>query len=378
MTIKFTKTNPMRQQRCFAKGWPFLALTTALHRVLPCLGLIAALLVFPSDLRAAEKGPAGKKPVLIFLLSGQSNMSGRGELGDVNKPAAPQNATLVRFIKAPENVEKYKSLYSGPNKTPSGWTIREDVFITMGTGTDAVHSGLKPGYGGFRNKGFGPELGIGYVLGDKYDETVLLVKVAFGANSLGVNFRPPSSGGQLGDKYPLVVEALRNAVARLPEIVPGYDKAQGYKIAGFFWNQGEHDANEKLAPEYGRNLTNLIKDLRKEFEAPDMQAVVAITGCYGRDFADLVQGNATQEQKDKATKWWRMVRDAQVGISQRPEFKGNVATAETRDFWRPREEFGGSKQGIHWNNNGESYWLMGEEMGQAMVELLKTREIQRQ
>jgi|GEM_PF-4671930 len=71
-----------------------------------CLALIAAMSMFPASLPAAEKGAPGKKPVLIFLLSGQSNMSGRGDLGDLNKPAAEQKATLVRYIKAPENVEK--------------------------------------------------------------------------------------------------------------------------------------------------------------------------------------------------------------------------------------------------------------------------------
>jgi len=332
---------------------------------------MVAISLFSASLRAAGQSKASEKPVQIFLLSGQSNMSGRGTLGDLNKPAAEQKATLVRYIKAPENLEKYLSLYSGPNKTRSGWTIRDDVFITMGTGPEAMHGGLQPNYGGFRNKGFGPELGIGHVLGNRHEETVLLVKVAFGANNLAVNFRPPSSGGQLGDKYPLVVQGLRDAIAHLPDLVPGYDNAQGYKIAGFFWNQGEHDASEKFAPEYAANLSNLIKDLRKEFDAPDMPAVVAVTGCFGRDYADLVQGKTTQEQKDSATKWWRMVQDAQVAISQQPEFKGNVATAETRDFWRPREEFGGSKQGIHWNSNGESYWLMGEAMGRSMMELLK-------
>ncbi len=333
---------------------------------------MTALLLMAATALAGDE-IVGRKPVMIFLLSGQSNMTGRGILGDLNKPAEEQKATLVRFIKSPENAEKYKGLYGGSNKTRDGWTIRDDVFITMGTGKEAVHDGLRPGFGGFRNKGFGPELGIGHVLGNRYEETVLLVKVAFGANNLAVNFRPPGSGGQIGDKYPLVVSALRDAITGLPELVPGYDKSQGYKIAGFFWNQGEHDANEKFAPEYETNLANLIKDLRKEFNAPDMKAVVAVTGCFGRDLADVVQGKQTQEEKDTATKWWRMVRDAQVAISQRPEFKGNVATAETRDFWRPREQFGGSNQGIHWNGNGESYWLMGEAMGQEMVKLLDSK-----
>jgi hypothetical protein len=48
-----------------------------------------------------------------------------------------------------------------------------------------------------------------------------------------------------------------------------------------------------------------------------------------------------------------------------------VAVAETRDFYRPQEPFGGNKQTIHWHANGESYWLMGEAMGREMVKLLK-------
>jgi alpha-galactosidase len=314
--------------------------------------LALALVAIPAT---AGETQVAKRPVRIFLLSGQSNMTGRGELGNLNKPAEDQKATLVRFIKAPENVEKYKGLYTGANKTRDGWTIRDDVFIIAGAGTNTAHGGLKPGYGGFRNKGFGPELGIGHVLGDRYEEPILLVKAAFGACNLAVDFRPPSSGGQVGDKYSLVVETLRGAVRRLPELVPGYTQEQGYKIAGFFWNQGEHDATEKFAPEYEKNLGNLIKDLRKEFNAPDMKAVIAVTGAGGWD---------------PTAKWRNMVCDAQLALAKRSEFKGNVATTETRDFYRPQEKFGGNKQGIHWHGNGESYWLMGEAMGRDMVKLL--------
>jgi hypothetical protein len=322
----------------------------------------AALLLLAPVLCAEEKTNTGKKPVLIFLLSGQSNMTGRGELGALNKPAEEQKASLVRYIKTPENMEKYKSLYTGTNKTQAGWTIRDDVFITMGEGTNAISSGLRPGFGGFRNKGFGPELGIGYVLGDQYDETILLVKAAYGANSLAVNFRPPSSGGKLGDKYPLVVSALRDAIRRLPEIIPGYQKEAGYKIAGFFWNQGEHDGTPEFAAEYEKNLSNLILDLRKEFKAPEMKAVIAVTGFGGRD---LVGDN------DKSKEAHLKVIAAQLAVPLRPEFKGTVATVETRDFYRPQDKFGGNNQTIHWHGNGESYWLMGEAMGQEMVRLLK-------
>jgi len=310
----------------------------------------------------ALAGAAEGKPVKIFIVSGQSNMTGRGALGEFNKPAADQKATLVRYILEPQNVEKYKSLYKDVEKKGRSWTVRDDVFITMGDwphdGKEGhgKHGGLGPHYGGFRNRGFGPELGIGHALGDYHDETVLLVKVTFGANGLSNNFRPPSSGGTLGDKYPLVIKAVNDAIEHLPEIIPGYQKETGYEIAGFFWNQGESDGSPEASAEYEQNMANLITDLRKEFKAPDMKAVIAVTGFGGR--------GAEGEGQLK-------VIAAQLAVPLRPEFKGTVATVETRDFWRPVEQFGsGGGGGIHWNGNGESYWLMGEAMGREMVKLL--------
>lgn len=328
---------------------------------LTALALSSSRAVFAAE-PAVAKPHGMKKPVKIYLLSGQSNMTGRGGLGDLNKPAAEQKATLFRFIMEPQNVVKYKFLYKDVEKNGRAWAVRDDVFITMGDwphdGKEGYgkHGGLGPFYGGFRNKGFGPELGIGHALGDFHDEPVLLVKVAFGANSLAGNFRPPSSGGTTGDKYPLVVKAVKEAIEHLPEIIPGCEKDAGYEIAGFFWNQGEHDCTPEFSAEYEHNLANLIKDLRQELKAPAMKAVIAVTGFGGRD-------NRQAEQQK--------VIESQWAVPLRPEFKGTVATVETRDFWRPQDQFGGNNQGIHWNGNGESYWLMGEAMGKAMTELLK-------
>ena len=343
--------------------------------------LLIAATVLAEDAKPAGQTKPAKGPVKVFLLSGQSNMTGRGTLGNLNKPAADQKATLVRYIKAPENAAKYKFLYAGPNKTSDGWTIRDDVFITVGDwphlkpgeqgySTYKKHGGLAPHYGGFRNKGFGPELAIGNLLGDHYDEPVLLVKVSFGGNSLGGNFRPPSSGGQLGDKYPLVVKAMKEALEHIADIVPGYDKKQGYQLVGFFWNQGISDMNDKFSAEYETNLVNLIKDIRKDLNAPGLKTVVAVTGNYGWDLADVLKYQKTQEKKDQVAGWYKKVIAAQWAVSKLPEFKGTVATAETRDFWRPQEQYGGGKQGWHWNTNGESYWLIGEAMGKTMLKLL--------
>jgi alpha-galactosidase len=56
---------------------------------------------------------------------------------------------------------------------------------------------------------------------------------------------------------------------------------------------------------------------------------------------------------------------AQAAVAGYPEFKGNVAFVGTKAFWREKED-SPSGQGYHWNTNAETYYLIGESMGQAM------------
>jgi len=63
---------------------------------------------------------------------------------------------------------------------------------------------------------------------------------------------------------------------------------------------------------------------------------------------------------------------AQAAVAEHPEFKGNVAFVGTRAFWRPEDQ-SPNKQGYHWNSNAETYYLIGEAMGEAMKRLLDAR-----
>jgi alpha-galactosidase len=324
-----------------------------------------------------------KAPVKVFILSGQSNMTGRGALGELDKPAEEQAATLAKFIKQPENLDKYKFLYDGPIKNDKGWTLRDDVYISLGEwprnkeGEDgyspwAKHGQFGPNYGGRRNNGFGPELAIGHMLGEYYDETVVLIKIAYGGNSLAGNFRPPSAGGTLGDKYPKVVETVNTALNNLGQFVPGYTNEQGYEIVGLFWNQGLSDVLPPAIDEYKDNLVYLINDWRKAFKAPKMLVSIGVTGNWGREFTELKENEKISDE-DRAAyiNGMKKLAEAQLSIPRMKAFHRNVKTAETRDFWRPREEHGGRGTETHWMANGESYWLIGEAMGQAMLELIK-------
>ncbi len=50
-------------------------------------------------------------------------------------------------------------------------------------------------------------------------------------------------------------------------------------------------------------------------------------------------------------------------------FKGNVSFVGTRAFYRPKEA-SPSGQGYHWNSKAETYYLIGDAMGKALLRLI--------
>ena len=133
-----------------------------------------------------------KVKLKVFVLSGQSNMQG--------KAAA---YTLDAVIKDPKTRDQFKHL-----KKDGEWVKREDVWVSfLGNRNRAgypLHGPLTVGYGSQKtirdanNKkvpvpGVGPELGIGHVLGEHFNEQVLLIKAAWGGRAVKYSFRPPSA-----------------------------------------------------------------------------------------------------------------------------------------------------------------------------------------
>jgi len=183
-----------------------------------------------------------------------------------------------------------------------------------------------------------------------------------GNRALGFDFRPPSSGRTDPDnkweslEYKLMVEGVRKTLDQIAKIVPGY-KGQGYEIAGLVWWQGHKDGfSPELIAEYEQNLVNLIKDVRKEFKAPKMPAVIATVGFGGHNMSDK----------------YLKILEAQMAVGdpkKHPEFAGTVASVDIRDYWRQVDE-SPTSQDYHYNRNAETYMLVGDALGRAMVRLL--------
>ncbi|MFP6658205.1 MAG: sialate O-acetylesterase, partial [Pirellulales bacterium] len=124
----------------------------------------------------------------------------------------------------------------------------------------------------------------------------------------------------------------------------------------FVWFQGWNDMfNDQARAEYEQNLVNLIKDIRNHFSRADLPVVIGELGNGG----------------PKAGANMMAIRQAQAAAAARPEFKSTVSFVRTAQFARPREQSPNVGHGHHWFGNAESYFLIGDALGRAMIELTK-------
>jgi hypothetical protein len=323
----------------------------------------------PRTLTAPDDKPgAANKPIKVFILMGQSNMVGMGDIG-------PETAkgTLTYLTKTDK---KYPYLVNGDK-----WTERKDVYYY-----DArVKKGAALSPLANNGKAIGPEVGFGYVMGQVIDEPVLVLKSCIGNRSLGWDLLPPGSkqfafegktyagykdtpdswvDGQpkkevnwyAGKQYDDDMTNAKEALKAIAKWYPAY-KDQGHEIAGFVWWQGHKDTgNAAHASKYEENLERLIFSLRKDYDAPNAKFVLA-TGC----------GNPGKVGLGKK------IAEAQLAMGDAkkyPKFDGNVKAIDTMGYWREVAD-SPKNQGYHYNRNAETYMETGLSLGWAMAELLK-------
>ena len=289
-------------------------------------------MIFHSDLLKLEG-----KPIKIFILAGQSNMQGQGVVS-MDHPERYNKGlgNLEWAIKNAPSRERMKHLQDKHGR----WTKRKDVVVFRMLENGRIKkSPLRIGLTDYQGEEhFGPELQFGHIMGDYFEEPVVLIKTAWGGKSLMVDFRPPSSGGQTGSLYQEILEIIGKTTQ---EISPNK-----YQFAGFVWMHGWNDMiNDQATDQYESNLINLTKDLRKELGAPDLPVVIGELGNSNNKKFRMIQRTASEKIK-------------------------NCSFAETASFLRPAEMSPCPGHGHHWFANAESYFLIGESLGKSMRELL--------
>ena len=333
----------------------------------------------PASLPDPDGEPADMtRPVQVYILLGQSNMLG---FGKIEPGKAEPDGSLRHAVTE-------KKLYPYLVDDAGNWTERKDVrnVRVMGSGLGGMRQ-FNNEWLTIKGRTIGPEVGIGHYLGEAIDAPVLILKSCIGNRALGWDLLPPGSEGfeftddkgvtwihpgykgtperwekgtepkkinwYAGMQYDGDIARARKVLADLDTYYPG---ATEYEVAGFFWWQGDRDSRSAaLSSRYERNLAALIRQLRKDFDSPTAKFVCASLGQTEKGSTD--NGGKILEAM--------FAVDGKSG--KYPEFKGDVAAVYTHPLSK------GGSSGGHYGGNAETYMNVGEAMGRAMVELLKSK-----
>jgi len=293
-----------------------------------------------------------KAPIQVFVLAGQSNMEGQGVVDlDHEEYYNGGKGTLNSVIESDKS-GRYRHVIDGR----SNYLKRDDVFVRFETRQGLKTGGLSIGFTGYPEKHhIGPEFQFGHVIGNEIRKPVLLIKTAWGGKSLYKDFRPPLSGGITGEYYKRMLREVDEALANIQK--ENLELAgRRYEISGFVWFQGWNDMyDEGARNEYAINLANLILGVREALDRPELPIVVGELGNGGSDTSDNMQS----------------IRDAQRTATLDPRLNGNVRFVQTHQFARPADQSPNVGHAHHWFGNAESYFLIGDAFGKAMLDLLK-------
>lgn len=323
-------------------------------------------------------------------MMGQSNMLGEGKIAGW-KDGTLQYATGIKGL--------YPYLVDQKTKTWSQLDHVRDVAV-MGndaTGTiGSLHHNEWMSVNPTKKSTIGPELGIGYAMGlNGTKAPTMLLKSCIGNRALGWDLLPPGTaqwdydygngkvstfagygdspskwdkgttpkpiGWHAGLQYDGDVNRSKVVLEDLATYYPGKTSAGSpvsYEVAGFFWWQGDKDMRDPgYYTRYEFNLVNLIKQLRKDFNAPNAKFVTASLG---------------QTEKG-STGGDGQILDAMLAVDGKsgkyPEFAGNVAAVYTHPLSK------GASSSSHYGGNSETYMNIGEAMGAAMNELLASDSV---
>ena len=355
--------------------------TTFFSKIITASKTTALLLMLVIPAMAEQGKTSGT--VKVFILAGQSNMEGK----------APNALYEHQATDA-----KTKELFAHLRKNDK-WIVRDDVFIKF-----LERKGpLTLGYGSEGRTG--AELEFGTVMGNHFEDPVLLIKAAWGGHSLVKLFRSPSAGlpssevlekelkqaqekvaknnekNKKNDPLPTMDDitkgygsSYRNILAETKDVMDNYTtmfpelKGKKLELMGFVWFQGWNDmyGGEN---EYESNMKHFIKDIRKDLNAPKLPFVIAAMG---------------QNGSTPATGAMSTVQKAQLAMADVPEFKGTVKAFRTDVLvdkaaealfptWRENIEawkLVGGDFGYHYFGSAIWFNRIGKAMGETMLELL--------
>ena len=324
------------------------------------------------------------KKVKIFLMAGQSNMQGHGNIdalkrilcakGDIELPNDPQGCYREETGVEERLFQTISSFYWNGSAYAYGyqaWQARLEAILVARhdladerllepfqdvqminfnySRSDGVRSApgtwsgpLTTGFGfSSRNGSYGPELVFGHRLAEHMADDIVLIKVAEGGTDLYEMWRSPSMEARLGisdepTNYPLLVQHLNEVRADISSYLPKYVGVEvEIEVAGFVWFQGWNDAMKTTyASAYEENLFDLVTDLRNDLNLPGLPIVI---------------GQTQNDSQDGM-----VIQEAQRTVASTIENAGTFITTDLSGYF---------------HFDASSHLIIGDRMASAMLEL---------
>ena len=370
------------------------------------------LLLFLYLILIASNVAEESKPVKVFILAGQSNMEGKGKIDPL----------LNHQIKASETKDFFAHFHNDGE-----YIKRNDVWINY---LDR-RGDLTVGYG---SPGcIGLELQFGHIMGDHYEEPVLLIKTAWGGKSIGRDFRPPSSGVASKDTIGDLVENMikrdyNNTIRREwnkakkdnPKINRKEVEAKSSESLNRIRKAKNDEYRKQVVDSYGhfyRLMMNEIKttlsEIKSRFPEYDGRGYEIagfvwfqgwndmygdFPGEYAKNMENLIRdvrkelgvpdlpvaiGVMGQNGFKPAKGNMAIVKNAQLSMNEIVDFKGNVKAIPTDVFWDKRADEAfptwrdnleewvkiGSDFPYHYLGSTITFTRIGQALAQTMLEL---------
>jgi len=246
----------------------------------------------------------------LWMLGGQSNMEGVGNL-----------------IDAPRPIKEVRAFY-----LDNHWAAARDPLHRFDIALAEIHQKLNPGWKPNPGKGVGPAVAFGQAMFKTTGVPQGVIASAHGGTTM-VQWSPTLKKLGNGSLYGAMLERF---------------KLNGGRIAGLLWYQGCADAIVDAAPLYTKRMTEFIKAVRKDFHQPDLPvAIVQI-------------GRLTDQCEAMIDRLWMSIREQQRLLPKRLK---NLTCVPVIDL--------DTDDPIHLS--GKDQIVLGRRLAEAMRSLRKER-----
>jgi hypothetical protein len=259
--------------------------------------------------------------VPVFILAGQSNMSGYGSTDDLYDPAINDD---LRLIEVQHDVGIWWSEFKG-SVTNHQWI---DYQPNMA-----------------RPNQFGPEITLGRKLADSLGEKVYFIKVSQGDTSLTRDWTPDGGGSKF--MYDIFTQEISLALQTLS------DAGLKPEIRGIFWHQGETDAqfdSDDQGSQYENNLRGFIANARSAMGDPRIPFFIGELGAIYPASRFPYRSSVVAAQ-NAVVNGQNPVQDTYL--------------IRTSDLVLQIEDYQGVESGVHYNSAG--YLILGERYADTFL-----------